>query len=237
MTGLTAAAAPDGSHVPADRPADHPAGAGRDAVAGRGAVAEPGGVKEWLGTCTIAVVAASSTCIVGRTHSLGGQRPQPGLPMASNAVSEAVGQRGESIVESRLLDMGAIGKPLFRPARLDGKWPTTDLYVELVDADATLSPFFFIQVKATDEGYSEDGTRLNVELRAEDARRLAMIPAPTYVVGVEIHADREAFILAVREGKGFSTMVARFDLSYPNLQKLYDEVLAFWKGSDRKPKA
>lgn len=155
--------------------------------------------------------------------------------MPSNAVTEAVGQRGESIVESRLLDMGTIGKPLFRPARLDGKWPTTDGYVELVDADAALSPFFFIQVKSTDKGYDEARTRLNVELRAEDARRLASIPAPTYVVGVETRADREAFILAVREGKGFNTMAARFDLSYPNLQKPYNEVLAFWRGSDRKP--
>jgi hypothetical protein len=56
------------------------------------------------------------------------------------------------------------------------------------------------------------------------------------VVGVEARADTEAFILAVREGIGFNTMVPKFDLSYANLQKLYDEVLAFWAGADRKPK-
>jgi hypothetical protein len=75
--------------------------------------------------------------------------------MASNYLTEAVGQRGESIVEARLLEMGSAGKPLFRPARLDGKWPTTDIYVELVDAGDTLTPFFFIQVKSTDKGYDK----------------------------------------------------------------------------------
>ena len=157
--------------------------------------------------------------------------------MASNDRKESIGKRGHSIVESRLLDFSATGKPLFRLVAIGEKWPTTDLYVELLGAGKKVLPYFFIQVKATKEGFQKKNGNLKVKLKKVDIARLAAIPAPTYLVGVEVTNDRDAFILSVRttKKKSLSSIPRAHDLSYANLKLLYNEVKDFWDTNKKKP--
>lgn len=130
-------------------------------------------------------------------------------------------------------------RPLFRPVPCGDKWPATDLYVELLDTGLKVTPFFFVQVKSTNQGYQTRKRNLKVRLDKADIERLAAIPAPTYLVGVEVKADREAFILAIRtrRKKSLQSLPAKHDLSYPNLERLYDEVKDLWNANHAKPKS
>lgn len=159
--------------------------------------------------------------------------------MPDNDTTETIGMRGQKLVEARLLDFGAKEKPLFRPVPLGDKWPATDLYVELLDSGMTVTPFFFIQVKSTNKGYQKKNGNLKVAIKKDGIARMAVIPAPTYLVGVEVKADREVFILAIRKKtkRGLTSLPRDYDLSYANLERLYDEVLSFWKANKAKPGA
>ena len=92
-------------------------------------------------------------------------------------------KRGEKIAYLALTDYAGGKKPLMRPAFLGQKWPTIDYYAEL-EGDNKQTPVALFQVKTTGKGVDKAKKSLPIKLKKEDAKRLARIPLPAYVIGV-----------------------------------------------------
>lgn len=147
-----------------------------------------------------------------------------------------IGSRGESIAELCLTDYRSFTRPLFRPGFLDGKWPTIDLYVELM-AYRKKQLYFFCQVKATTTKLRATSTYLTVSTKSRDIERLLRIPGPTYILGVHEPTMR-VFIRSVHTGmrnKTITRIPLTHELTSANLVKLRDEVRSFWAKSGHKP--
>ncbi len=147
-----------------------------------------------------------------------------------SVVRDVVGERGERIVYLRLTDFIPPGEPMFRPHFLGEKYPTLDFLVELVGATGSLVPYFFVQAKATTQGFTKRPRNLRIQVSEEDVRRLVAYPAPTYIIGIDA-AREEGFIIAAITGgpRRVSSLSTRHPLNQATLQLLYDEVLLFWQ--------
>jgi hypothetical protein len=150
-------------------------------------------------------------------------------------ISDFIGGRGEAIAYSRLTQLcREDDSPYFWPHYLGEKCQTFDFLVELVDADE-MTPFFFVQVKATRKGYTKTQRppRLRVEVSDEDVRRMSAYPAPTYLVGVHEREER-AFVVSVHGDmrEAISSVTTGHELTCETLKLLWDEVRDFWKGRD-----
>jgi len=64
-----------------------------------------------------------------------------------------------------------------RPAFLGQKWPTIDYYAEL-EGDTQQTPVALFQVKTTGKGLGKASKSLPIQLKKEDATRLARLPLP-----------------------------------------------------------
>jgi hypothetical protein len=148
------------------------------------------------------------------------------------AARDDIGSRGEFIFCARIMDFCGRDLPYFRPRFLGEKARTLDYLVELVDTGARTS-FFFVQVRTTQQGYTKKGRRLKVGISGTDLRRLSLIPAPTYLVGVD-EPGEVGYILAVLEGMSdpIPSLPAEFPLDARNLPRLFQEVEQFWTGRD-----
>src|SRR5215831_15198469 len=102
-----------------------------------------------------------------------------------------IGNRGQSLAHARLTEMcRPNGLPYFDAHFLGDKFPTFDFLVELVGAGQR-RPYFFVQVKATREGFTTaDPPRLRVRVSKSDVRKMVLFRAPTYVVGVDEPGER-----------------------------------------------
>jgi hypothetical protein len=117
---------------------------------------------------------------------------------------------------------------------LGEKARTLDFLVELVGAgERTL--FFFAQVKTTRKGYTKKDRRLKVEMSATDVRRATLVPAPTYLIGID-DRDETAYIAPILEGMtdGLSSIPTTCPLDCVNLPRLYEEVEQFWSCRDMR---
>ncbi|HWG45086.1 MAG TPA: hypothetical protein VN688_20115 [Gemmataceae bacterium] len=148
------------------------------------------------------------------------------------AVRDDIGSRGEAIFYVRITDFCGRKQPLFHPRFLGEKAQTLDYLVELVGAGER-TPFFFVQVKTTREGYTKrpQPPRLKVGMSRHAVQRLALYPAPTYLVGIDERRE-EGYILAILEGMTdpISSFPTNFPLDCANLRLLWEEVRQFWKG-------
>jgi len=145
---------------------------------------------------------------------------------------DLIGERGESIIRVLLTRFYGRRQPLFRPHFLGDKYPTVDFLVELVGSTARVVPFFFVQAKATAEGYTKHENRLKVRVSQDDMQRLVLYPAPTYIIGVDEPQEKGYIMAAV------STRIARVSslptthpLDDTTLRTLYDEVLQYWQAN------
>jgi hypothetical protein len=110
-----------------------------------------------------------------------------------------IGSRGESIFSTRIMNFCGRPLPYFRPYFLGDKAQTFDYLVELVDA-GDRTPFFFAQVKTTRKGYTKKHPRrLKVGMPGSDVKRFSLMPAPTYLVGID-EPGEVVYILAILEG-------------------------------------
>jgi hypothetical protein len=146
--------------------------------------------------------------------------------------TDYIGGRGEAIAYMRLSKVCRRNNlPYFFPHYLGEKCPTFDFLVELVGAGKR-TPFFFVQVKTTTKGYTRRSVppRLRVKVSAEDVRRMAAFPAPTYVVGVDETAER-AFVIAVHGTmrERISSMTTAHELTCATLARLSREVRGHWR--------
>lgn len=149
---------------------------------------------------------------------------------------DEIGMRGEALFTAAIMRFCGRTRPYFVPHFLGDKFQTLDFIVELVDAEQG-TPYLFVQVKTTTQGYTaEKGPRrLRIRLEAEDVTRMREYPAPTYLAGVDLN-DERIFILSIEEitTTSVSGLPTTFPLDCGNLKRLWDEVNAFWKARDMR---
>lgn len=143
-------------------------------------------------------------------------------------VRDALGQRGENIFFNLISKFHSDQGPIFRPQFLGDKWPTVDFLVELLGAGTT-TPYFFVQVKATREGYTSRENRLKVQVTERKVRELASYSAPTYIVGIDEVRERGYFVSANGENlASLSSLSTSFPINKNNRKALWREVNNFW---------
>jgi len=150
------------------------------------------------------------------------------MSLVSPNVRNALGQRGETIFFNLISKFHSNQGPIFRPQFLDAKWPTVDFIVELLGAGVT-TPYFFVQVKATREGYTRRANRLKVKVSEKKVRELASYPAPTYIVGIDEIKERGYIASANGENlASLSSLSTSFPINKTNRKALWREVNDFW---------
>jgi len=150
--------------------------------------------------------------------------------MTNTALRDTIGQRGEALFFVILTKLYGRARPLFKPQFLGDKWPTVDFIVELIDYASKVVPYFFVQVKTTQQGYTKKDRRLKIQVAASDARRLASFPAPTYVVGID-EVNEIAYITSTnrRPQHGLKSLSTQFPINEQTQNALYEEVEQFWR--------
>ena len=138
---------------------------------------------------------------------------------------DEIGGRGEAIFYVLITAFCGNPRPRFKPQYLGEKYESLDYLVELVGAgDPT--PFFFVQVKSTSQGYTKTKPQcLRVRVKQKDVQRMIHFPAPTYVVGID-DTQEKGFILSVHGTAATSipSLPTRFPLDCANLEVLWNEV-------------
>lgn len=151
------------------------------------------------------------------------------------ALSDDIGARGEALFFVMLTRFCGRRRPFFRPHFLGAKFVTLDYIVELVDAGIA-TPFFFVQVKTTTQGYLRDrmgNQRLKVQVSSSDMQRLVSYPAPTYIVGIDEIEEIGYLVSANRSSPAhISSLPTIFPLDCDNLEHLWYEVKEFWEQRD-----
>ena len=149
-------------------------------------------------------------------------------------VRDDIGSRGEAIFYVRITDFCGRSRPFFRPRFLGEKAQTLDYFVELVGAGERTA--VLLRSGENDpKGVHQEGPTSSTQGRtvARDVRRLALYPAPTYLVGID---ERQAigYILAILGGMTapIPSLPVNFVLDAGNLRLLWDEVRQFWRGRD-----
>jgi hypothetical protein len=150
-------------------------------------------------------------------------------------MQNSTGQKGEFAFGSIITRRYRKNEDLFDPRPLGEKKPITDFYVELT-GERKVRPYFFVQVKAT----RAKQNNIRVNLSADEISKMRCIPAPVYLVGIELD-DRdggvdEAFLLAVDKfTKGGVYYIPKiYPINAQNLEMLYEEVLDYWFLSHNK---
>jgi hypothetical protein len=150
-------------------------------------------------------------------------------------MQDAIGQRGEALFRVFMTPFDTPDGPLFRLQFLGDKWKAVDFVVELLHVPG-LTPYFFVQVKATRQGLTVRDRRLKVQISAERVADLAAYPAPTYVAGIDVEEESGWIVSANGEHvASLSSLSTRHPINKPNRQALWDEVKAFWSAYPAAP--
>ncbi|MFO0796897.1 MAG: DUF4365 domain-containing protein [Gemmataceae bacterium] len=144
--------------------------------------------------------------------------------------ADDIGDQGQLTCWSLFTAACGRDMPYFRPRFLGDKYPTFDFIVEVVDRPEY---YFFLQVKATTQGYSTNPRRLRVKVGQDDIDRMIACPAPAYLVGVDLMQQGCGFLLSVNEPRRqVASLPTRFRIDCGLLAELRDEVVAFWSARD-----
>jgi hypothetical protein len=127
---------------------------------------------------------------------------------------------------------GQYRRPLFRATLLGDKYPTVDFLVDVLGRNDISLGFFIVQVKGTVTGLST-GARLSVAVSRDRFNLLVRLPAPTYLIGVDVIAETSYLVAAHKPRKTqVSSITKAYSLRDHAVKiKLYKEVLAFWKAN------
>ncbi len=128
--------------------------------------------------------------------------------------------------------MGRYKRPLFRATSLGEKYPTVDFIVDVLGREDVSLGFFFAQVKGTAAGLAPQA-RLPVEISPDRFNRLVHLPAPTFVIGVDVIAETSYLVAAYKTRSARVSSIAKtYCLQDEGVKiKLYREVLDFWKSN------
>jgi Domain of unknown function (DUF4365) len=149
-----------------------------------------------------------------------------------NASTNAIGDFGELLAATFLSRpvRGKYRRPLFKPTHLGEKYPVVDFIVDVLDPTENSIGFFFVQVKSTSAACALSRTlRLDVEL--EKYNKLAAIPVPTFLIGVDTQ-NESAFMIAAPKAvlRTFSSITKKHDLADDDVRVgLYKEVAEYWR--------
>lgn len=154
-----------------------------------------------------------------------------------NASTNAIGDFGEGLVRTSFSRpvRRYFRRPLFRVAALGDKFPIVDFIVEALDCNEDSLGFFFVQAKSTSTA-KPTSRRLGLEIDLEKFNKLAATPAPTFLVGVDIMAEKVFLISAPKpKRRKFYSICKRFDLVDDLVRiSLYKEVVGYWRKSKHK---
>jgi hypothetical protein len=143
--------------------------------------------------------------------------------------SDDIGDRGQAIFIVLITELCGRNEPFFRPRFLGGKFPTFDFVVELVDRPAY---YFFVQVKTTTQGFTQDPVKLKVQVPQKDIDRMVAFPAPTYFVGID-EPNRIGYLLSINEPRErVASLITDFKIDCAVLEQLAHEVREFWASRD-----
>ncbi len=153
--------------------------------------------------------------------------------MGEGDLTNSIGQRGESIFYVIITRLYGRALPCFRPQFLGDKWPNVDFIVELMDVPSGMTPYFFVQVKATRQGYTKRTHRLKVKVPKPHIQQLASYPAPTYLVGID-ECEEMGYIVSVKGAHrtGVTSMSTMFLINKETQDMLWQEVMDFWERVD-----
>jgi hypothetical protein len=114
------------------------------------------------------------------------------------ANTNAIGDFGELLAATDLSRTirGRYRRPLFKPTYLGQKYPSVDFIVDVLNTDGSTGGFFFVQVKSTSK--AGEGARIRVSISPKKYNRLASLPAPTYLIGVDTRAERTYLVAALK---------------------------------------
>jgi hypothetical protein len=148
------------------------------------------------------------------------------------ATNDQIGRLAELIAATDLSRpvRGRYRRPLFRAIPLGDKYPTIDILVDVLGRNDVSLGFFFVQVKGTTMSTPAHG-RLPVGVALDRYNKLVRIPAPTYLIGVDVSAETAYLVAAHRPRKAdVFTITKAFCLREDGVKiQLCQEVLAFWE--------
>lgn len=149
---------------------------------------------------------------------------------------DAIGKRGEALVIERLMDPCGRDLPYFDPHFLGEKCPTFDYLVQL-ETQSHVVPYFLAQVKTTRDGITSRSKRLNVEVKQDHVRKMVRCPFPTYILGVD-EIGKMVYVASIHGNLdgGIRSMPTTYPLDAANLQRLWNEVDAYWRTLDASKK-
>lgn len=147
-----------------------------------------------------------------------------------------IGELGESLANVFLSRRTPEGH-LFRTAMIGGKWPTVDIYAEII-SNIPQRMFGFFQIKATDQGYTKSTNKLKISVDLPDLIKLSQYSAPTYVIGIDHNAasplKSKAYVATVRGNytQRLSSLPTTYPLNNANLIMLKNEITNYWNTLD-----
>jgi hypothetical protein len=146
----------------------------------------------------------------------------------------SLGQRGEDIFKVLITEFVGT-KPLFRPVHLGEKYPLLDFYVEVI-GERRIRSYFFVQVKTTNTSINRRSKNLSVRLSKEHLNKLAKIPAPTFLVGID-NKKENGYLLSILQpsNNGISMLKLDYPINVRNLRLLKREIVDFWRHNNNKP--
>lgn len=142
------------------------------------------------------------------------------------------GDLGESLANVFLSRRTPEGH-LFRTKMVGGKWPSIDIYAEILSS-ANPVMFCFFQVKTTSRGYTKRERDLKINMDVRSLFKFSSYCAPSYLIGIDhdpLHPlHSKAFIATIRgnQTKSLSSLPTIYPLNEQNLIALRDEIVAFW---------
>lgn len=143
--------------------------------------------------------------------------------------NDDIGDRGQAIFIVLMTELCGRNEPFFRPRFLGDKVPAFDFLLELVDHPAY---YFFVQVKATTQGFTRNPLKLKVQISQADIDRMVACPAPTYIVGID-EPNKAGCLLSIKELRDHvASLATDFKIDCTILGQLADEVRDYWRGRD-----
>jgi hypothetical protein len=142
-----------------------------------------------------------------------------------------IGDRGETVFRF-LITKRCNQQFWFLCTFLGGKAETKDFSVSLIEPSGKEATFF-VQVKATTQGYSGSGQKkkLKVKVTKEDIAKLKQVTGPAYVAGIDIDGETGYLyaITAKTPNKQLTGIPCVNVIDCTLIPKLWNEVDAYWQ--------
>jgi phenylpyruvate tautomerase PptA (4-oxalocrotonate tautomerase family) len=148
-----------------------------------------------------------------------------------------IGQRGEALFLFMITDWCGKDEPWFQAVHLGEKYQTKDFLVDLVNP-ASGQANFYVQVKTTKGTYSGKGQKRKLKVRVSKAsmKKLKKVPAPVFVVGIDIET-RMGYVVQITEetADSISGIALTHPLNCTQIKKIWEWVNNYWGNKSMLP--